>query len=76
MLGIITSIITSIITRWIPSLRKPIFTGTRFLWLDLFLMLAVIILAIIGVFIFWYDERRMKRRYYEQKLKESLEHEE
>ncbi len=65
----------SVITKLFPSMRKPIFTGTRFLWMDLLLMLAVIGLAIVGVFIFWYDERRMKQRYYEQKVRESLEEE-
>ena len=65
----------SVITRLFPALRKPIFTGTRFLWMDLLLMIAVVALAIVGVFIFWYDERRMKQRYYEQKVRESLEEE-
>ncbi len=65
----------SVITRLFPALRKPIFPGTRFLWMDLLLMIAVVALAIVGVFIFWYDERRMKQRYYEQKVRESLEEE-
>lgn len=65
----------SVVTRLLPAMRKPIFTGTRFLWMDLFLMIAVIGLAVLGVFIFWLDERRMKQRYYEQKVRESLEEE-
>jgi len=65
----------SVITRLLPAMRKPIFPGTRFLWMDLFLMIAVIGLAVLGVFIFWLDERRMKQRYYEQKVRESLEEE-
>ncbi len=65
----------SVITRLLPAMRKPIFTGTRFLWMDLLLMLAVVVLALVGVLIFWYDERRMKQRYYEQKVRESLEEE-
>lgn len=65
----------SVITRLLPAMRKPIFTGTRFLWMDLLLMLAVVALALVGVLIFWYDERRMKQRYYEQKVRESLEEE-
>ena len=64
-----------IITRLLPAMRKPIFPGTRFLWMDLLLMIAVVALAIVGVIIFWYDERRMKQRYYEQKVRESLEEE-
>jgi len=44
-------------------------------WMDLLLMLAVVGLGVVGVLIFWYDERRMKQRYYEQKVKESLEEE-
>jgi hypothetical protein len=56
-------------------MRKPIFPGTRFLWMDLLLMIAVVALALVGVFIFWFDERRMKQRYYEQKVRESLEEE-
>jgi len=56
-------------------MRKPVFVGTRFLWMDLLLMLAVVGLGLVGVLIFWYDERRMKQRYYEQKVKESLEEE-
>jgi len=35
----------------------------------------VIAFGVVGVLIFWYDERRMKQRYYEQKVKESLEEE-
>jgi len=65
----------SIITRLLPAMRKPIFTGTRFLWMDLLLMLTVVGLALVGILIFWYDERRMKQRYYEQKVRESLEEE-
>lgn len=64
-----------IITRLLPAMRKPIFPGTRFLWMDLLLMIAVVALALVGVFIFWFDERRMKQRYYEQKVRESLEEE-
>ena len=62
-------------TRLFPALRKPVFTGTRFLWMDLLLMITVVALALIGVFIFWLDEKRMKQRYYEQKVRESLEEE-
>ena len=65
----------SVLTRLFPALRKPVFTGTRFLWMDLFLMISVVALAVIGVFIFWLDEKRMKQRYYEQKVRESLEEE-
>jgi hypothetical protein len=64
-----------VLTRLIPAMRKPIFPGTRFLWMDLLLMIAVVALAVVGVLIFWYDERRMKQRYYEQKVRESLEEE-
>jgi cell division protein FtsL len=68
-------VLIGIITRLLPAMRKPIFPGTRFLWMDLLLMIAVVALAIVGVVIFWYDERRMKQRYYEQKVRESLEEE-
>jgi len=67
--------VISILTRLLPALRKPVFTGTRFLWMDLLLMIAVVALALLGVFIFWLDEKRMKQRYYEQKVRESLEEE-
>jgi len=68
-------LLIGIITRLLPAMRKPIFPGTRFLWMDLLLMIAVVALALVGVFIFWFDERRMKQRYYEQKVRESLEEE-
>jgi len=64
-----------VLARLFPAMRKPIFPGTRFVWMDLLLMLAVVGLGVVGVLIFWYDERRMKQRYYEQKVKESLEEE-
>jgi len=67
--------VISVLTRLFPALRKPVFTGTRFLWMDLLLMITVVALALIGVFIFWLDEKRMKQRYYEQKVRESLEEE-